>query len=70
VKNKLPRKTVDDDVKALDDLSDFTELVKAKIISGKLKELAENMDLMELKHLIAWLTVLRDKREAAAEKRK
>jgi hypothetical protein len=66
----LPKKTVDEDINALDGTSDFTELVKARIASGKIKEVAENMELTELAHLVAWLTVLRDKRVGKAEKQK
>jgi hypothetical protein len=67
---KLPKKTPAEDAASIDGLGDFAELVKARIISGKFKELAENMDIIELRHLIAWLTVLRNQREASAEKKK
>jgi hypothetical protein len=69
-RNKLPKKTAAEDVASMDGLSDFTELVKSKIISNKLKELAENMELVELRHLVAWMTALRNEREASAEKKK
>jgi hypothetical protein len=67
---KLPKKTPAEDAASMDGLGDFAELVKSKISSNKLKELAENMDITELKHLVSWLTVLRNQREAAAKKMK
>jgi hypothetical protein len=67
---KLPKKTPAEDAASIDGLGDFTEMVKARIVSNKFKELAENMDIIELRHLVAWLTALRNQREAAAEKKK
>jgi hypothetical protein len=69
-RNKLSKKTAAEDAASIDGLGDFVELVKARIISNKLKELAENMDITELGHLVAWLSVLHGRREAAAKKKK
>jgi hypothetical protein len=66
----LAKKTPAEDAASIDGIGGFTEMLKAKIISNKLKELAGTMDLTELKHLVSWLTVLRDKRVSAAKKTK
>jgi hypothetical protein len=68
-RRKLPKKTPAEDAISIEGLSAFNELVKAKIASNHLKELAENMDLMEFRHLVAWMEILRDERDAAAKRK-
>jgi hypothetical protein len=69
-RKKLLQKTVDDDVKALDGLSDFMELVRARIASHKIEEILENMELIEFNRLHACVERLYRKRNAAANERK
>jgi hypothetical protein len=69
-RRKLPRKTADDDAEALDELSDFMELIKAKIASHKIKEILENMELTEFNHLHAYIHALYQKRNNAANEKR
>jgi uncharacterized protein YeeX (DUF496 family) len=69
-KKKLPKKTVDDDTKALDNLSDFMERIKARIASREIEEILENMELIEFNRLHAYVEALYRKRNALAGKSK
>jgi hypothetical protein len=64
----LEKKTAKEDRNAMTDLNDFKAIIKSKIASGEIMEVAESMDLKVLKQLVASLSELCDSREKRALK--